>query len=87
MASALANIAHLYLVIVIGALGCMTAWAQAPVASSPTWAVAIDRIETLPGVDSKLTLEQVLDGQGGAFKAQQSLLLRPDEVSSRISNP
>lgn len=75
VANAFASIIHLGLAIVIGSLWCMSAWAQTPAASSPTWAVAIDRIETLAGVDSKLTLEQVLEGQGGAFKAQQSLEL------------
>ncbi len=84
VASALANIAHLCLAIVIGALGCMAAWAQTPAASSSTWAVAIDRIETLAGVDSKLTLQQVLDGQGGAFKAQQSLALEDPSWSNSL---
>ncbi len=84
VASALANIAHLCLAIVIGSLGCVTAWAQTPAAISPTWAVAIDRIEILAGVDSKLTLEQVHEGQGGAFKAQQSLELEDPSWSKSL---
>lgn len=95
------RIAYLKLVVLIGCLAYITAWSQTPATTSTTWAVAIDRIETLADVDSKITLEKVLDGQAGAFQAQQSfnlddptwaktlwvkIYLRPVAVSTQASS-
>ncbi len=68
--------ATLSLAVIVFLAGALPAWAQTPAASNPPQGVTIDRIETLAGADSKFTLQQILDGQAGSFKAQQSLELK-----------
>ncbi len=68
--------ATLSLAVIVFLSGALPAWAQMAAASNPPQGVTIDRIETLAGADYKFTLQQILDGQAGSFKAQQSLELK-----------
>jgi hypothetical protein len=52
------------------------AWAQESAPHHPKWALEIDRIETIAAVSVEVTLQQVLDGQAGSFKAQTSGYLK-----------
>ena len=62
----------------------LTAWAQTPAPISANKLLVIDRLEAIAGVDSSLTLSQVLGGQAGAFQPQRSTTLEDPAWSKSL---